>query len=47
MLPAGFVFDAIIYLYKAIERKLASGSHRLLYVLMLVLPLTGVIYGGV
>ena len=29
--------------YKAIERKLASGSHRLLYVLMLVLPLTGVI----
>ena len=29
--------------YKAIERKLASVSHRLLYVLMLVLPLTGVI----
>ena len=29
--------------YKAIERKLASGAHRLLYVLMLVLPLTGVI----
>ncbi len=34
---------ALLNSYKAIERKLASGAHRSLYVLMVVLPLTGVI----
>ena len=34
---------ALLSSYKALERKLASGAHRLLYVLMIVLPLTGVI----
>ena len=34
---------ALLNSYKAIERKLANGTHRLLYLLMLVLPLSGVI----
>ena len=34
---------ALLSSYKAIERKLANGTHRLLYLLMLVLPLSGVI----
>ena len=34
---------ALLASYKAIERKLANGAHRLLYLLMLILPLSGVI----
>jgi cytochrome b561 len=34
---------ALLANYKAMERKLASGAHRLLYVLMIILPLSGVI----
>ena len=34
---------ALLSSYKAIERKLATGAHRLLYVLMVILPLSGVI----
>ena len=34
---------ALLSSYKTIERKLANGTHRLLYLLMLVLPLSGVI----
>ena len=34
---------ALLSSYKDIERKLANGTHRLLYLLMLVLPLSGVI----
>jgi cytochrome b561 len=34
---------ALLASYKAIERKLASGAHHLLYLLMFILPLSGVI----
>ena len=34
---------ALLASYKAWEGKLADGSHRLLYVLMIILPLSGVI----
>ncbi|MBC7757031.1 MAG: cytochrome b [Bdellovibrio sp.] len=34
---------ALLASYKAMERKLATGAHRLLYVLMIILPLSGVI----
>ena len=34
---------ALLTSYKALERKLATGAHRLLYVLMIILPLSGVI----
>lgn len=34
---------ALLSSYKAIERKLASGTHHLLYLLMVALPLSGVL----
>jgi cytochrome b561 len=34
---------ALLSSYKAIERKLASGAHHLLYLLMVALPLSGVL----
>ena len=34
---------ALLSSYKAVERKLATGAHRLLYLLMIILPLSGII----